>query len=131
MNEQPPLFPDNEPDPDKKPDKEFPFGTEDVFDDKLGEQLKTDGMNLAAENREALLEQAKAAAVEIAISRPNRRCCADDVYCFLVNAGVDVSQLGNAAGSLFKKERWEFTGDRVRSKRITNHARWIMVWRLK
>jgi len=45
--------------------------------------------------------------------------------------GHKYGDLGNAAGSIFAGKRWKFTGDRVKSRRPSAHAREIKVWRLE
>ena len=99
-----------------------------IFDDYLGEQLKIEGMEIAADNRQQLLELARNIAKTIAISNPSRTCTADKVGRILKEQyGIDT--LGPAAGSLFKTSDWEFTGQFIKSKRITNHARLLRVWK--
>ena len=101
------------------------------FDLNVGKTLREAGKELAAVKRAYVLSYAQMLAVSLANSKPDRCVTADDVYRQLALLGHDGNLLGNAAGSLFRGERWEFTGQRKQSVRISNHARWIMVWRLK
>jgi hypothetical protein len=100
-----------------------------LFD--LPEALKARdvGKNLAEAHRANVLRNARAIAIWVAEGRDDRCVSADDVYRHLTY--VQSRKLGNAAGSLFRGSRWENTGRRKQSKRISNHARWIMIWRLK
>ena len=103
----------------------------DLFGD--GRPARDKGMQLAAAaaNRQTILARARAIAVSIASRRPARTVNADDVYRVLIREGYDVEKLGNAAGSIFRGPMWEFTNQRKQSVRISNHARQIMIWRLK
>ena len=101
------------------------------FDHSEGMKLRDAGKMLASSKRAYILSYARVLAVTIAKSKPDRCVTADDVYRQLALLGHDLDLLGNAAGSLFRGDRWEFTGERKKSVRISNHARWIMVWRMK
>lgn len=87
-----------------------------------GQTLKDAGMTLAATNRKELLEQARRQ-VRLRASL-NGTATADDL-----DEDLRV-QLGPAAGSVFKGDDFEFTGERVRSTMDSNHARELKVWRL-
>ena len=100
-----------------------------LFDLSLGRAQREAGMRLASTHRGAVLHAARAIAVRVAQGRADRCVTADDVYRHL-GAG-DKQRLGNAAGSLFRGGRWEFTGHWKHSRRITNHARDIKIWRLR
>ena len=102
-----------------------------TFDLKTGLTLRDAGKQLASAKRAYVLSYARTLAIAIAKGRADRCVTADDVYRQLAILGHDGNLLGNAAGSLFRGDRWEFTGQRKQSVRISNHARWIMVWRLK
>tara|TARA_R110002167_G_scaffold65480_2_gene185304 strand:+ start:10012 stop:10329 length:318 start_codon:yes stop_codon:yes gene_type:complete len=91
--------------------------------DPTGLELKTAGMEAAAESQKEKLERARDAAVEIALSRDDRCCHMDLVR-------EKVGDLGPAAGSLFKGPMWRFTGQRILSQLPANHAREIKVWQL-
>lgn len=93
----------------------------------LGESLKKDGMKNAADANHEVLMLAREIALHLA-KQTGGRCHADMVQSVLIANGLE---LGNAAGSLFKTQDWEWTGDFVKSDRVSNHARIIRVWRLK
>lgn len=112
MTEQPSLFPDPSP-----------------FDAAASEAGKAGGMSLAADNRRELLGHARAVAVRIALSRPDRCVSADDVQRALHEQGVSVFALGNAAGSLFAGKAWEWTGRFIKSERVHAHRNLIRVWK--
>ena len=100
-----------------------------IFDYELGKQLKRQGMSVAEAANLSDLELARTIARTIA-KNGDGTCDADQVGRVLKrHYGIDT--LGPAAGSLFKGEDWEFTGDRRRSARAKNHAREIKVWRLR
>lgn len=106
------------------------YHSDDEFNLLLGEALKISGMERSAEARKACLEIGRLFCEKAARSRPDRIATADDATRGFKKVGLPVDCLGNAAGSLFKKEIWIYTGDWVKSKRITNHARHIRIWRL-
>jgi len=91
------------------------------FSLRIGKKLKREGMERAVDTRFTRLEEARDVVFLAALRRPERTATADDNH-------ID---LGPAAGSLFKDGRWAFTGERINSARVTNHAREIKVWRLK
>ena len=97
-----------------------------LFDEDLSDKLKEEGMARAEANAETPLQLARWSAKSIA--RDKGVVNADDVGRRLQWHGID--SLGPAAGSLFKGKEWEFTGNWVKSKRITNHSRMIREWRL-
>lgn len=103
--------------------------TGNLFDLTTGLSLKLSGMKAAAESQEGALAQARMVAIDIAINKPCRTTDSDEVCGKLEELGLQ-SNLGPAAGSIFKTSDWEFTGQRRRSHRITNHAREIKIWRL-
>ena len=98
------------------------------FDLLQGEKAKAEGMKAAAEARPATLIYARA--IAFALASEHGTVNADMVGEKLKERGYNPN-LGPAAGSLFKGDEWEFTGERVRSKRVTNHGRELKVWKLK
>lgn len=98
-----------------------------LFDEGWSDKLKEDGMAKAADNRQEQLEIARDIAKRIA--KEQGTVNADDVGRALKRIGINT--LGPAAGSLFRGKEWVFTGQWVKSKRITNHSRMIRVWKLK
>jgi len=103
-----------------------------TFNLGLGLQHKLAGMDDAAAARPSPLEIAREAVIIAAQGRPNGTASADDAYRGLLLAGYTAADLGKAAGSIFTdKNRWEYTGRRRRSARVSNHGRAIRIWRLK
>ena len=99
------------------------------FDWQQGDREKARGMQLAARNRGWLLEHARDLAKAFAQRRPLATCTFDDVMRQLIAEGFKPEELGNAAGSVFKTADWECVGWK-QSKRISNHARAIRIWKL-
>lgn len=97
----------------------------DLFNLPLGERLKREGMETAADRRASNLEIARS--IGIRIGRRRGHCNADDVGRVLKER-FGIATLGPAAGSLFKTPDWSFSGRWVKSKRITNHARMLRDW---
>lgn len=93
-----------------------------------GLELRDAGMRLAESSKHDLVEKVRYQLERIALGRADRTVTIDDAAAFLEAMGEG---LGNAAGSVFKGERWEFTGQFVPSRRITNRGRYVRVWRLK
>jgi len=102
--------------------------TMDLFDLAEAQRLKEEGMESAAANKHDLLKYARHVAKQIAMLSASRIVTADDVSRAFAKEGITDS-LGNAAGSIFKGKDWEFTGQRIKSARKTNHSREIKVWR--
>lgn len=100
----------------------------DLFDAVAGERAKQEGMARAADNRAVLLEMARGFAHQHALLHGT--VTADDVARQMAVHGFSPSALGPAAGSLFKTSEWEWTGEYVKSIRVSNHSRMIRVWRL-
>ena len=102
-----------------------------TFSKPLSEAAKQEGMELSASSRATLLERVRAALVQIALRRPSREATADDGQEWLIAQGYKPCDLGNAAGSMFTRTDWIFTGRWTRSSRISSHANDIRIWRLK
>lgn len=102
-----------------------------TFSRVLGEEAKEEGMELAATSRAELLERVRQALVDIALTRPSREVTADDAQAWLIAQGYTPGDLGNAAGSLFPRDDWLFTGCWKPSSRVSNHAHQNRIWRLK
>ena len=101
----------------------------DLFDYEESLRLKYEGMDRAEAKAATPLEEAREIARRIALKTPDRCVSADDVGRELKRLGLPFS-LGPATGSLFRGKEWEFTGRRIKSRRTSNHAREIKVWRL-
>ena len=100
-----------------------------LFDLDEGERRRDRGKADVAQSRETLLRIARGFAREIALSRVERDCTADDVARMLIHHALPL--LGNAAGSLFNQTEWEFTGEWRASERASNHGHQNRVWRLR
>lgn len=96
-----------------------------VFDAEQSEAAKETGMARAAEAQPGNLALARAIAKRICLTHGS--VTADDVGEELARRGID---LGPAAGSIFASKEFVWTGERVRSKRKSNHARELRIWRL-
>tara|TARA_R100000988_G_C4004954_1_gene171841 strand:+ start:1901 stop:2242 length:342 start_codon:yes stop_codon:yes gene_type:complete len=102
-----------------------------IFDFIEAKHLKEKGMATAANSRNELLKVARDCAIWYAKHQGFGICTADDVAKVMTDRGYTYSDLGNAAGSIFKANDWNFTGSYVKSKKVSAHARDIKVWRLK
>ena len=100
-----------------------------LFDLAVGRCAKQQGMDLAALHRADVLAIAKLFAIELGMLYGEVHM--DMVMRRLVAKGIHPSELGNAAGSIFRGQHWEFTGKWYRSRRVTNHARCFRIWRFK
>lgn len=89
----------------------------------VGEQLKEEGINRAAEAAGSNLELARQAAKDAALKNSDNEVTIDDV-----RDALDFN-LGPASGAVFRGSDWQFTGKRVKSTFPANHAREIKVWR--
>lgn len=107
----------------------FSFADEHLrFSSADGQAAKENGMLQAARNRQQLLEAAQATAKSL--SRRYGIISMDCVQEALIQAGRHPSELGNAAGSLFKGDDWQCVGWGP-STRVSNHRRYIRLWRLR
>ncbi len=102
-----------------------------TFDAAASEAAKEHGQAAAADRRRFVLDVARSVARDIAQQDPFRRCHADQVMRRLIALDYAPADLGNAAGSVFKTDEWEFAGEWRPSVRVSNHGRRTMVWRLK
>ena len=98
------------------------------YDLAEAQRIRDEGMKQAAERRFLLLERAREFAVRYATITGT--VTADDVARRMEQAGIDPTRLGNAWGSVFRVG-FVFTGEWVKSERVTNHARMNRVWRLR
>jgi hypothetical protein len=94
-------------------------------------EAKERGMDQAADSRNELVNRVRNYLEFIARNRADRLATADDCAEFLEQINMSSRDLGNAAGCIFKTQAWEFSGTWTPSKRKTNNARYIRVWRLK
>lgn len=98
-----------------------------LFDDDAGKNAKQFGIETAALNRATVLEIAQTIALELGPQYGEVH--ADMVFRRLIARNISPKQLGPAAGAIFRGPHWEFTGRMHRSRRISNHARRICIWR--
>lgn len=106
-----------------------------LFDVKREEGAAEQGMGRAANARVRLLANAQRIAVDIARCSNSGTCDADQVQQALMAAGYKSSDLGNAAGYIFRAQidgraRWEWTGEFIKSGRKGSHGNLLRVWRL-
>ena len=101
------------------------------FSSPMAEQAKTEGMDAASRARRELLTDVQVALRKLASGRASRTATADDGQEYLISRGLSSADLGNAAGSMFSRKHWEFTGTWTKSKRVSSHANDLRVWRLK
>jgi hypothetical protein len=99
-----------------------------LFDAAEADRRRDAGKSAAALARSALLEVARSCA--LAIARKQATVTADDVAQMMDAQGMDYSELGNAAGSVFDGG-FHWTGEVIRSARPSTHGRIVRVWRLK
>lgn len=102
-----------------------------LFDVAAGEKAKERGRRRAELCRQPLLTILREALRNKALARRDRLATADDAYAALAEMGKPAESLGNSAGSLFRGNEWEGTALWVKSKRRSNHARMVRVWRLR
>ena len=101
-----------------------------TFDTLLERHDKESGMMAAAMAKGELLEVARSCALHFASQNYSGTCTSDDVAGEMQRRGYDYTELGNAAGSIFKGKQWAFTGSYTASKRPAAHKRDIKIWRL-
>ena len=99
-----------------------------LFDPIEADRRKAVGKALAADRRSELLAAARGFAAFIA--RDGDTVTSDEVANLMAHNGLNYSDLGNAAGSVFD-EKFVWTGDVVPSRRPASHGRLIRVWRLR
>ena len=101
-----------------------------LWDAAASEQAAQAGIDQAAANHASLLTFARELAREIARSRADRCCTADDVQAEIERRGISVRALGNAAGGLFRGTEWTWTGRWQKSARLHAHANPLRIWHL-
>ena len=98
---------------------------------QLALELRDQGISVAVATRAELVAVIRAELKQIAARRMSKLATADDVHEILIALKMRHSDLGNAAGALFRDGHWLFTGEWKQSMRSPNHARAIRVWKLK
>ena len=101
---------------------------ETLFDYAASKKLRDTGMESAAKGRAGLLQTARELAQRLA--ELYGKVTADDVRKEYEYRGGNWSDLGNAAGSIFKGKQWECVGFE-NSSVASSHARALRIWRLK
>lgn len=99
-----------------------------TFDFEAAQRAKEIGMAEAFESKRALVEYARKIAVKIA--ERQTVVSMDDVQYALECEGISVFALGNSAGGLFERKKWEAVG-RVKSARVHSHGNWLTQWKLR
>lgn len=98
-----------------------------LFDEKAGMKARDTGMERAAKSKREALSIARTIALDIARSDPDKTCDADRVQAHMSMMGIE---LGNAAGSIFKADCWEWTGKFINSRRVSRHRNVVRLWKL-
>jgi hypothetical protein len=103
-----------------------------AFDPALAEKWKREKMAAAASSpaHHELLTLLRPALRAIALSRDCRTVTADDAQAWLITNGYEPSELGNAAGSIFRGGEWKLVGYR-KSARVSRHSNRVGIWQLK
>lgn len=96
------------------------------FDAVREEKAKERGIAAAADLRPGLLRLAREIAINIALEKGE--VTADDVQAKLLIYGFNSSDLGNAAGAIFRKG-FVWTGRFYKSERAGAHRNLLRVWR--
>jgi hypothetical protein len=100
------------------------------FNIEEAKRLKGIGMARAESVRSDLLLACREACKRAALERPGRWATADDGSKWL-EKNYPGESLGPAMGSLFRGGEWETTGEFIKSKKVSNHARVFHVWKLR
>ena len=98
-----------------------------LFDYAEATKLRDAGMKTATKGRAEALTRAKSLAIDLA--KLNGSVTADDVRREYEFRGRSWSELGNAAGSIFKGKHWHCIGFE-NSSVASSHARALRVWML-
>lgn len=85
---------------------------------------------LAPTKRTRCLATAQAIALQLAKEDTNFKVDADQVQARLARFGFTSADLGNAAGSIFTRDKFVNTGHTVKSTRQGNRGRRIAIWQL-
>jgi hypothetical protein len=101
---------------------------ETLFDYAQSKQERDKGMQTATSGRMEVLKKVRLIAYDLACF--GETVTADDVRKEYEYRGGNWSNLGNAAGSIFKGKQWQQVGW-TNSTVTTSHARALRVWALK
>lgn len=94
---------------------------------KQAEAAKEAGIAQAAASRTVLLERAREVARNLATHAENSETNSDEVSTELELQGIDSTELGNAAGAIFRGKGWKLVGYK-KSVRVSRHANKIGIW---
>ena len=89
-----------------------------------GEQLKMDGLAEVEANGQEFIDNARS--VALTLLRNKESITTDDVRDVLDEKGI-YPHHSNAYGAIFKTPDFRCVG-RAKSRRTSNHGRWISVW---
>lgn len=92
------------------------------------EQAKNDGIAQAAASRAGILFKAREIARRQSLAYGETN--ADAVVAEMEMRSIDSTQLGNAAGAIFRGKNWKFVRY-IKSVRVSRHANKIGVWTYK
>jgi hypothetical protein len=92
---------------------------------KQSEAAKEAGIAQAASHRAEILREAREAARHL--SWLHGETNADEVAAQLELQSIDSTELGNAAGAIFRGKGWTFVGYK-KSVRVSRHANKIGIW---
>lgn len=91
------------------------------------EQARDAGLNQVAGNAQCFVETMRS--IARGISRTNGNVSIDDLRDFAERNGIEPHH-PNAWGTIFRERGWYCIG-RKRSRKVSNHAREIRVWRYR
>ena len=97
-----------------------------IFDAIAAGEAAEAGIAIAAKGNDYLTVGRQ---IAVRLARANGRVTADDVIREMIAQGYAGTELGNAAGGLFKKGFRQI--DVVKCERVASHGRLIRVWVLK
>ena len=99
-----------------------------LFDSVLSQEAKQYGMNLVEENAERWLDEARAVAIQIAITQ-------GEVFSDQVKQAMEVTRdpsrpphHQHAYGTVFRGAGWRWTGRWHTSTAVRNHGRLQRIW---
>lgn len=94
---------------------------------KEANAAKETGIALAVAHRAEILAKAREVARDLARHAEYQETNADEVAAQLELQGIDSTELGNAAGAIFRGKDWTFVGYK-KSVRVSRHANKIGIW---
>lgn len=107
------------------------MGKAPYFNQQQGLFGKQAGKAEAQRKRKHVLHLARVVAEQVATTRASSQLTIDAVMFYLDKwHGYGPSDLGQAAGSVFRGDQWEKVG-RKASERASSHGREVTIWKLK